>query len=177
MLVGKAIIKLGGIEEITLPYGWAEVRYKLGSRGQRIFREHCAPAAHSVTLSLCCNEHPLEAQPRLALLQILQLGAPTGDWTRWLPHNQYFHCIEEPRQFLLVSARIGQLKGRRSLELDGYNATTMHTMRVVIFDTESGGTLPMSICYSAPEDLYLEYLTQFNEALASVLWRRSVLSG
>jgi hypothetical protein len=170
-LVGKAILNFSVIDRITLPEGWCESRYKVSASGQRVFREYGSVHNSDICMSFVMAERPLEVQARLLLLQILQLASPPETWIQSLAQAQYFGAIENPREFLLFSARSADINGRRSLIIEGCHARPARNVYAVLADTDSGGRLPMAICYQSPKEEYLEYLRDVMISLNSIVWK------
>lgn len=170
-LVGKAILNFQIIGAMTLPEGWTETRQRYSSQGQRLFVEYGSAQNTEVAINFSVPSHSLDSPSRILLLQILQLSAPADIWMNSLAVARYFGAIENPSEFVLLSARSGVLCGKRALFLEGLQPHAHRNVYVVVIDSDCGGRFPFAITYHAPRNLYSTFLPDVLRSLDTVSWK------
>jgi hypothetical protein len=170
-LIGKAILSFQVIVNMTLPEGWMETRQKANAAGQRVYVEYGCSQNTEICVSFSMAERPLDPQSRLLLLQILQLSSPADIWIKSLAQAQYFGAIANAKDFVLLSARSGQVSGRRALIMEGSYPLLARSVYAVIVDADCGGRFPLAICYESPKEDYASWLRDVLSSLNTIAWK------
>ncbi len=171
---------LGRIYSMTLPPGWVETSQKDG--GSRLFsgmiqyREFQPPASPETFLAYWNRGflgNALTPRTGKAFIKVLSEAPHTLSTKEVEGLSELLGKAGNTQRFSILDVRTMQLNGNRVLVVDGTWTDNRDRAAIVMFPSDSTGTLVEQICYEASAEDYSRYLDFASNALLSIKWRYS----